>query len=86
MFGYIKPCIDELKVKDFYKKTIVFTKENTTTVTRRGETFSFMAVNFHFDDITPGDAYSGMIHFTVHGRDYAFHPCAIYINYLPVEY
>ena len=69
-----------------YKKTIVFTKENTTTVTRRGETFSFMAVNFHFDDITPGDAYSGMIHFTVHGRDYAFDPCAIYINYLPVEY
>ncbi len=69
-----------------YEKNLVFTKEDTVTVSRRDGEFSFMAVSFNFDDITPGDAYSGMIHFTVRGMDYVFDPCAIYINYLPVEY
>ncbi len=77
--------VNELGVT-VYKKTLIFTKDNVVTVSNRLGDFEFMGVSFDFSDITPDDAYNGMLNFTVRGLDYSFAPCAIYIDYLPVEY
>lgn len=69
-----------------YKQTLNFTADDMIKVSNRLGTFEFMAVCFDFADVTPDDAYSGMIKFTVRGSDYSFEPCEIYINYLPVLY
>lgn len=67
-----------------YEKTLIFAAEDIVQVSNRLGDFEFMAVSFDMADVTPGDAYSGMLHFTVRGIDYTFDPCEIYINYLPV--
>ncbi|MBE6983012.1 MAG: serine protease [Ruminococcaceae bacterium] len=76
--------VNELGVT-VYKKTLLFTKDNVVTVSNRLGDFEFMGVCFNFSDVTPDDAYNGMLNFTVRSLDYSFDPCAIYIDYLPVK-
>jgi hypothetical protein len=77
--------VNELGVT-VYSKTLDFTREDVTKISNRYGDYDFMKVCFDFADVTPGDAYSGMLHFTVYGNTFSFEPCAIYINYLPVLY
>ncbi len=67
-----------------YEKTLTFTREDIVQISNRLGDFEFMAVSFDMAEVAAHDAYSGMLHFTVRGIDYAFDPCEIYINYLPV--
>lgn len=76
--------VNELGVT-VYKKTLIFTKDDVVAVSNRLGDFEFMGVCFDFSDITPDDSYNGMLKFTVRSLDYAFDPCEIYIDYLPVK-
>ena len=68
-----------------YEKTLSFSRSNAMEVHNRLGDFEFMSVSFNMSDVTPDDAYNGMLYFTVRGTGYVFEECAIYIDYLPVE-